>query len=181
MFDLFDVNAAWNLSSISIRTAVFNTLVHCIERIDIMGDAAFLIGSLCIKGDLFIGKEQLTLYRIHDEGATQSIRHNTVQHYAIANRCINDNIVFRDIAEATGCGNTNIQERIFLDKIYWIIQKHIYSEKYDRIGAIKLIMKIIKNAKNNKLIKVNKSNILQISALILYILSPQLAKFSNIA
>jgi glycosyltransferase involved in cell wall biosynthesis len=179
VFRLFDIGSYWNNSCICIRKSFYTKYMDTLSKIKTIFDGAIFFAALYSDGDVLISSEILTYYRINSLSATQSAKLDPFSHFNTSVKNIDDNLVISQMLEKEIMGKSRIFQRVIIDRTYWEIKSIIYNESSNRAEAIKYLYRML--TKGEITFESIRSNLLQLSGLLLFIISPKLSRKSRIA
>jgi len=178
VFRLFDIGSYWNNSCICIRKSFYTKYMDTLSRIKTFFDGAIFYSALISDGDIIITPETLTYYRINSLSATQSAKLDSVNHFNISIKNIDDNLVISQMLEREK-GRFRVSQRLMIERASWEIKSIIYNESSKRAEAIKYLYRML--TKGEITLAFFKSNLLPLSGLLLFMISPKLSRKSRIA
>ena len=174
VFKLFNIGSYWNNSCICIRKKFYLDFMATLSKIKSFFDGALFFGALFSDGDILIGGDTLTHYRINVSSATQKAKHNNVSHFNIAKTNTDDNLSITQMVEHDLENKSRIFERLMVDRACWELKTVLYNISSTRIDGIKYFYYMI--TKYRVTIQFIRSNLLQLSGLLLFIISPGMSK-----
>jgi len=178
VFRLFDIGPYWNNSCICIRKSFYTRYMDALSGIKTLFDGATFFAALCSDGDILISSEILTYYRINSVSATQSAKLDPVNHFNISIKNINDNLIISQMIEKENKGKSRIFQSVIIERTSWEIKSIIYNESSNRIEALKYLYRMLTGQEIT--LALFRSNLLQLSGLFLFIISPKLSRKSRV-
>lgn len=180
VFKLFELGAHWNTSCISIKKIYFLSYVDgTLSKINTLFDAAIFFSALCSNGDIVISNKILSCYRKNQNSATQFAKfdHNAHSHISALN--LNDNVILEEVVRGSIGSKSKTFERLMTDRMYWQLKRVIYSKSTNRKDGLKYLLYMVLKYKlyPSRII----SNLLQLSGLFLFLISPKISRRSRIA
>lgn len=179
VFRLFDLRAYWNNSSISIKKSNFLGNLTILSNIKTMFDGAIFFSALCTKGDILLTGRVLNYYRVNRNSATKLARMNDKAHYYISVSNLDDNSVIERMVSVSLGKHSRTFARLKVDKTYWELKKLIYSGSTSRRDALEYLFNLVRE--HGASLSLIKSNLLQLSGMLIFLVSPKMSRKSNIA
>ena len=179
VFNLFDIGPYWNNSCISIRKSGFLVNLGLLKNVKTFFDGSIFISALCSAGDILLTEEVLNYYRFNQISATMVAKSSDEAHFKISLSNLEDNLIMQRLVSETLGIKSNTFSRLMADRMYWELKKLIYSSSSNRGNALAYLLYLVKGYKLSP--QIIKSNILQLSGLLLFLASPKISRKSKIA
>lgn len=169
----------WNNSCISIRKSSFIGNLVILSNIKTIFDGAIFFSALCSKGDILLTGRVLNYYRVNKNSATQVAKLDDQTHSGISASNLDDNEIIEIMVNASLGKNSKTFSRLMADRMSWELKKIIYSKSSSRKDIMKYLLHLVQERRVSP--SVIKSNILQLSGLLLFLVSPKMSRNSRIA
>lgn len=179
VFKLFYLGAYWNNSCISIRKSHFLSNLGILSNIKTIFDGAIFFCALCSKGDILLTRSELNYYRVSRNSATKIAKLDDNAHSAIAASNLEDNLIIESMVSESLGKKSKTFERLITDRMYWELKKLIYSNSTKRQDAVKYLIHAVQEYGLSPAII--KSNLLQLTGILIFLFSPKMSRKSKIA
>lgn len=179
VFKLFGLGAYWNNSCISIRKSHFLDSLGTLSNIKTIFDGAIFFSALCSKGDILLTGNVLNYYRVNRNSATKIAKLDDKAHAGISASNLEDNLIIESMVSESLGKESKTFERLIADRIYWELKKLIYSNSTRRQDAVKYLIHSVQEYRVSP--SIIKSNLLQLSGMLIFLVSPKLSRKSKIA
>lgn len=179
VFKLFGLGAYWNNSCISIRKSHFLDSLGTLSNIKTIFDGAIFFSALCSKGDILLTGNVLNYYRVNRNSATKIAKLDDKAHAGISASNLEDNLIIESMVSESLGKESKTFERLIADRIYWELKKLIYSNSTRRQDAVKYLIHAVQEYGISP--SIIKSKLLQLSGMLIFLVSPKLSRKSKIA
>jgi hypothetical protein len=178
VFKLFSLGAYWNNSCISIRISHFLGNLGTLGNIKTIFDGAIFFSALCSNGDILLTGSVLNYYRVNRNSATNVAKFDDKAHSSISASNLEDNLIIESTVSESLGKKSKTFKRLIADRISWELKKLIYSKSTSRQDAVKYLLQAVQ--KYGVSLSITRSNLFQLSGLLIFFVSPRLSRKSKI-